>query len=120
MNNLFKTLKSGIGIFSLIYLSACESNHLKQEERYLTGIVKDESFSTRFVDLDIYTFSLNTEHGLKIFKYLGTPGSLELESLISSGDSLKVLIGDKNYNDDKFYMNSLEDIKELNGKKLNF
>ena len=87
------------------------------EPVYLTGRVKNENFQNNFIDSDIYTFSLNTEHGLKLFKCIGDDSAASLDALVDPGDEVKIKLDlHEKIEDSDFYV-SKKDVVEINGQK---
>ena len=115
-------LYQGIITYGLIVagglgLLGCESRQKAPEPVYISGKVKNENFQNNMLNPDEYIFSVNTQHGLKIFKCSGNNSAPTLDALIDPGDEVKIKLGRYDEVEDTNFSISQSYVVEINGQQ---
>lgn len=111
----------GLMVAGSIGLLGCDPQQNTQkapEPVYITGKVKGEKFQRNILDPNSYIFSVNTEHGLKIFRCHGDYSTSNLDALINSGDEVKIKLDPHEKVEDSTFYILITDVVKINGQQL--
>ena len=64
---------------------------------FIEGKVKGENYQRNIIELDRYTFSLETKNGLKVFSCSNNHYAPKFDALINPGDSVKLKLSSPPY-----------------------
>ena len=106
-------LAGTIYTISAIGLIGCASAIQQQKNTYFTGRVKSENFTKGMASSDVYTFTLETDKGLKMF--YNYYSAQELNALVDKDDKVKIKLNLQlqELENDKFYID-YRDLIEIN------
>lgn len=105
----------GLGIAGCNRISS-EKEPVKPAPLYVSGVVKSEKYQKRFVDSNIYFFTLSTENGLKRFECYGDWSAPKMDSILDPKDRVKFKIPSHQIGWKNDFSVELEDIVEINGE----
>ncbi len=85
-----KIIPYGLIVAGSFGLLGCEQLLSEPNYVYVSGKVQNEKYQKNFFDNDQYSFSFNTEHGLKTFTCYGDTQASNLDLLINPSDEVKI------------------------------
>ena len=111
-------MKKYLGFVAAAVLAFSQLEGIAAE--FIEGTVKGERFQGGIINGDHYTFVVETPTEFKTF-YCGN-NAARLDSMINPGDKVKIELRNDNFmiqkSSEKEYRIKIEQVKEINGKKV--